>query len=55
MRRGAHENVQVLEKDIRKWLKIWNEGPKPFVWTETADEILERLTGYLNRIPDSGR
>ncbi|MFI9825134.1 IS630 family transposase, partial [Streptomyces sp. NPDC052013] len=35
-------------------IKTWNEDPKPFAWTKTADEILERLAGYLNRIPDSG-
>jgi hypothetical protein len=30
-----------------------NTDPKPYVWTKTADEILERLTGYLNKIPGS--
>jgi transposase len=54
IRRGAHRNVQSLEKDIRSWIKTWNEDPKPFVWTKTADEILERLAGYLKRIPNSG-
>ncbi|MEU1301591.1 IS630 family transposase [Streptomyces shenzhenensis] len=54
IRRGVHRNVQALEKDIRTWIKTWNEDPKPFVWTKTADDILERLAGYLNRIPDSG-
>ncbi|MEU2359031.1 IS630 family transposase [Streptomyces misionensis] len=54
IRRGVHRNVQSLEKDIRNWIKTWNEDPKPFVWTKTADEILERPAGYLNRIPDSG-
>jgi transposase len=54
IRRGVHKNVQALEKDIRAWIKTWNEDPKPFVWTKTADEILERLAGYVNRIPDSG-
>ncbi|MGW0957211.1 IS630 family transposase, partial [Streptomyces sp. NPDC002545] len=54
IRRGVHKNVQALEKDIRTWIKTWNEDPKPFVWTKTADEILERLAGYLNRINNSG-
>ncbi|GAB1332226.1 hypothetical protein ACE1SV_65650 [Streptomyces sennicomposti] len=31
----------------------WNTDPKPHGWTETADENLERLASYLNRIPDS--
>jgi hypothetical protein len=43
-----------LEADIRKWLELWNENPRPFVWTKTADEILETLAGYLQRINGSG-
>lgn len=54
IRRGVRKNVQALEKDIRTWIKTWYEDPKPFVWTKTADEILERLAGCLNRVPDSG-
>ncbi|MFC9165486.1 IS630 family transposase [Streptomyces fungicidicus] len=54
IRRGVHKSVQALEKDIRTWIATWNTDPKPYVWTKTADEILERLASYLNRIPDSG-
>ncbi len=36
------------------WIKNWNEDPKPFAWTKTADEILERLASYLQRIPGAG-
>ncbi|MFD7446449.1 IS630 family transposase, partial [Streptomyces sp. NPDC059909] len=54
IRRGVHRNVQALEKDIRAWIADWNDNPRPFLWTKTADEIFERLTGYLNRIKDSG-
>ena len=46
--------MQGLEKDIRGWIKAWNEEPRPFIWVKTAYEILDRLTTYLNRIPDSG-
>ncbi|RDG33466.1 IS630 family transposase [Streptomyces corynorhini] len=53
IRRGAHRSVQVLEKDIRTWIAAWNTDPRPYIWTKTADEILERLALYLNRIPDS--
>jgi hypothetical protein len=45
--------VQALERDIRAWIRNWNEDPKPYVWTKTADEILERLASYLKRLPDS--
>ncbi|MGW0067947.1 IS630 family transposase [Streptosporangium sandarakinum] len=54
IRRGVHKSVQALEKDIRDWISTWNTEPRPYVWTKTADEILERLAGYLNRIPVSG-
>ena len=54
IRRGAHTSVQALEKDIRNWITTWNENPKPFAWTKTADEILERLATYLQRIPGAG-
>ncbi|MFE5516094.1 IS630 family transposase [Streptomyces sp. NPDC056529] len=53
IRRGVHKTVQALEQDIRDWIAAWNTDPKPYVWTKTADEILERLASYLNRIPDS--
>ncbi|GAA0271373.1 hypothetical protein GCM10010302_06190 [Streptomyces polychromogenes] len=52
IRRGVHKTVQALEKDIRTWIAAWNTDPKPYVLTMTADEILERLASYLNRIPD---
>lgn len=29
-------------------------APKPFVWTKTADDILETLAAYCQRINDSG-
>jgi transposase len=53
IRRGVHRSVQALERDIRAWIRNWNEDPKPYVWTKTADEILERLASYLKRLPDS--
>jgi transposase len=51
LRRGVHRSVQSLENDIRLWIKTWNENPRPFAWTKTADEILERLASYIERIP----
>ena len=54
LRRGAHRSIQSLEKDIRDWIASWNANPRPFTWTKTADEILERLNSYLQRIPGAG-
>ncbi|WP_329082512.1 IS630 family transposase [Streptosporangium sp. NBC_01469] len=50
IRRGAHKSVQALEKDIRAWITDWNANPKPFVWKKTAEEILDSLARYLQRI-----
>ncbi len=50
LRRSAHRNVKELAADIRDWVKVWNEDPKPFVWHRTAEEILERLAGYCAAI-----
>jgi transposase len=54
LRRSAHRSIQALERDIRDWITLWNADPKPFTWTKTADEILERLASYLQRIPGAG-
>ncbi|HEY0935279.1 MAG TPA: IS630 family transposase, partial [Trebonia sp.] len=51
IRRGVHKSVQSLENDIRDWIATWNDNPRPFTWTKTADEILSSLTDYLSRLP----
>jgi hypothetical protein len=48
LQRGVHTSVQALEADIRNWIKTWNENPRPFAWTKTADEILEALSRNVN-------
>jgi transposase len=53
LRRSAHRSVTELEADIRTWINEWNKDPKPFVWTKSADEILETLAAYCERINDS--
>ena len=54
LKRGVHRSVQALERDIRSWLADWNDHPRPFVWTKTADEILDKVAAYCRRISDSG-
>ncbi|MGN4164555.1 IS630 family transposase, partial [Streptomyces sp. NEAU-PBA10] len=54
LKRGVHRSVQALERDIRAWLADWNEHPRPFHWTRTADEILDKVPAYCRRISDSG-
>jgi transposase len=54
LRRSDHRSVQALEKDIREWVKAWNENPKPFVWTKTAEQILASLGRLIQRINGAG-
>ena len=54
IRRGVHRSVVALEKDVRQWIKNWNEDPKPFVWTKTAEDILQSLSKYIAKISDAG-
>jgi len=53
LRRGAHHSVRQLNTDIRAWIDTWNDNPRPFVWTKTADEILESIARYCTRINES--
>ncbi|MFD7021007.1 IS630 family transposase, partial [Streptomyces sp. NPDC059928] len=50
IRRGVHTSAKALENDIRAWTEQWNQDPKPFTWTKTADEILNSLADYLTKI-----
>lgn len=50
IRRGTHRSTKELEDAIETYLKIYNESPKPFVWTKSADEILESIKSYCTRI-----
>jgi len=54
IKRGSHRSVRDLVASIRTWIANWNDGPKPFVWHKTADEILDSLAAYCQRINDSG-
>jgi transposase len=53
LRRATHRSVRALNTDIRDWLAHWNENPRPYVWTKTADQILNSITTYTTRINDS--
>jgi transposase len=43
IRRGAFTSVPALEAAIMDYLESHNADPKPFVWTASADEILEKV------------
>ena len=43
IRRGAFTSVPDLEQAIMDYLDQHNADPKPFVWTASADAILEKV------------
>jgi transposase len=53
LKRSAHRSVRQLNADIRAWIETWNEDPRPFVWTKTAEQILESIARYCQRINES--
>jgi len=50
LRRGVHRSVAELEADIRAWIAGWNANPRPYVWTKTAEEILDSIGTYCQRL-----
>src|ERR1700704_1281422 len=49
IRRGVFRSVKELETAIREYIAVHNEDPKPFVWTRTADQILDSIARYAQR------
>ena len=45
IRRGVFVSVQDLIDAIHEYMAVWNQDPKPFVWTATVESIVEKLRG----------
>jgi transposase len=54
LRRGVHRSTRELQDAIRSYLDHHNRNPKPFIWTKTADQILESVARFCKRISNSG-
>ena len=46
----APDCFATLAADITNWVEHWNDNPTPFVWTKTADEILDKLARYCSAV-----
>jgi hypothetical protein len=46
--------VRQLNTEIRDWIDTWNENPRPYVWTKTAEQILDSIKRYCERINRTG-
>ena len=53
IRRGVFRSVKELEAAIREYIEVHNENPKPFVWTRTANQILESIARFARRTSPS--
>ena len=49
IRRGTFESVLALEAAIHDYLAHYNEHCTPFVWTATADVILDKVSRFCQR------
>jgi transposase len=43
IRRGIFTSVADLTAAIETYIDDWNDHPKPFTWTKTADELLAKI------------
>ena len=52
IRRGVFPTVEALEAAVRRHIEATNADPRPFVWTKTADEILDSVRRFCQRTTD---
>lgn len=54
IRRGVHRSTRQLEQAIYNFIDVSNQDSKPFVWTKSADDILQSLARFCERTYNSG-
>ena len=52
IRRGVFPTVEALEAAIRRHIEATNADPRPFVWTKSADDILDSVRRFCHRTAD---
>ena len=52
--RGVFCSLDELTTALEDWIKIWNASARPFTWTKTADQIIDRICRYCSRISGPG-
>jgi transposase len=46
LKRGVHRSTVELEKAIYEFIEVSNEEPRPYLWTKSADAILDNLRRF---------
>ena len=52
LRHGVHTSTDELTRAIDEFVQAHNDDPKPFVWTRTADQILDGLARFCGDLLD---
>ena len=52
--RGVFCSLDELTTALEDWIKLWNANARPFKWTKTADQIIDRICRYCSRISGPG-
>ena len=50
IRRGSFRSVRELIRRIEEFVQHYNRHSRPFIWTATADSIIQKLTRLCSRI-----
>jgi putative transposase len=53
IRRGTFDTVRALETAIEEYLAHHNTNCKPFVWTATADAIIDKIKRFCERTSET--
>ncbi|WP_407838182.1 IS630 family transposase [Streptomyces sp. DSM 116496] len=54
LERGVFCSLDDLKAALEGWIEVWNDQARPFKWTKTADQILDRICRYCDRISKPG-
>jgi transposase len=54
IRRGTFDSVKALERAIEEYLAHHNADAGPFMWTATADQILDKVRRFCERTSETG-
>jgi transposase len=54
LQRGVFCSLDELTTALENWIKIWNSNARPFRWTKTADQIIDRICRYCSRVSGPG-
>jgi transposase len=52
--RGVFCSLDELTTALEEWIELWNAAARPFKWTKTADQIIDRICRYCSRISGPG-